>query len=250
MYSPLCHISIFWCFICMHTTESFRINQPARSILKAPGQISAQRDIHGSFLNFTLECIWRKWNVFPEVRDQDFFLIILKTFRLEEMTSAKQKAISILSAQTLAPELLIHLFQFFLGNSLFEWDLATSRELLSYPTQERGSNNWSLPNLQITYQWAKSLQAQRENFNYASDCLKSIKLGGRTKAALPFTAVCHYSCPSFYLEASPIAFWITKPVAEAPLVAQTVESVCNAGDPGSIPEMERSPGEGNGNLLQ
>lgn len=86
MYSPLCHISIFWCFICMHTTESFRINQPARSILKAPGQISTQRDTHGSSLNFTLECIWRKWNVFPAVRDQDFFLIVLKTFWLEEMT--------------------------------------------------------------------------------------------------------------------------------------------------------------------
>ena len=27
-------------------------------------------------------------------------------------------------------------------------------------------------------------------------------------------------------------------------------SVCNAGDPGSIPESGRSPGEGNGNLLQ
>ena len=145
MYSPLCHISIFWCFICMHTTESFRINQPARSILKAPVQISAQRDTHGSFQNCTLECIWRKWNVFPAVRDQDFFLIVLKTFRLEEMTSAKQTAISILSEQTLAPELLIHLFQFFLGNSLFEWDLASSWELLSYLTQERGSNNWSLP---------------------------------------------------------------------------------------------------------
>ena len=28
------------------------------------------------------------------------------------------------------------------------------------------------------------------------------------------------------------------------------ESACSAGDPGSIPEMERSPGEGNGNSLQ
>ena len=28
-----------------------------------------------------------------------------------------------------------------------------------------------------------------------------------------------------------------------------VESVCNAGDPGSIPESESSPGEGNGNPL-
>ena len=27
------------------------------------------------------------------------------------------------------------------------------------------------------------------------------------------------------------------------------ESACNAGDPGSIPWSERSPGEGNGNLL-
>ena len=28
------------------------------------------------------------------------------------------------------------------------------------------------------------------------------------------------------------------------------ESACNAGDPGSIPESGRSPGEGNGNPLQ
>ena len=28
------------------------------------------------------------------------------------------------------------------------------------------------------------------------------------------------------------------------------ESACNAGDLGSIPRSERSPGEGNGNLLQ
>ena len=28
------------------------------------------------------------------------------------------------------------------------------------------------------------------------------------------------------------------------------ESTCNAGDPGSIPRLGRSPGEGNGNSLQ
>ena len=28
------------------------------------------------------------------------------------------------------------------------------------------------------------------------------------------------------------------------------ESICNVGDPGSIPWLGRSPGEGNGNLLQ
>ena len=28
------------------------------------------------------------------------------------------------------------------------------------------------------------------------------------------------------------------------------ESACNAGDPGPIPELGRSPGEGNGNPLQ
>ena len=37
----------------------------------------------------------------------------------------------------------------------------------------------------------------------------------------------------------------------ASLVAQMVkQSACNAGDPGSIPGLERSPGEGNGNPLQ
>ena len=30
------------------------------------------------------------------------------------------------------------------------------------------------------------------------------------------------------------------------LVAQTEKSACNAGDPGSIPGLGRSPGEGNG----
>ena len=35
------------------------------------------------------------------------------------------------------------------------------------------------------------------------------------------------------------------------LVAQMVNtSACNAGDPGLIPGLERSPGEGNGNPLQ
>ena len=33
-------------------------------------------------------------------------------------------------------------------------------------------------------------------------------------------------------------------------MAQMVESACNAGDPGSIPGLGRSPGEGNGNPLQ
>ena len=35
----------------------------------------------------------------------------------------------------------------------------------------------------------------------------------------------------------------------AALVAQAVESVCDAGDPGSIPGSGRSPGVGNGNPL-
>ena len=32
--------------------------------------------------------------------------------------------------------------------------------------------------------------------------------------------------------------------------SEVKESACNAGDPGSIPGMGRSPGEGNGNPLQ
>ena len=37
----------------------------------------------------------------------------------------------------------------------------------------------------------------------------------------------------------------------ASLVAQTLKaSACNAGDPGSVPGLGRSPGEGNGNPLQ
>ena len=37
---------------------------------------------------------------------------------------------------------------------------------------------------------------------------------------------------------------------KASLVAQSVKSPCSAGDPGSIPESGRSPGEENGNPLQ
>ena len=36
---------------------------------------------------------------------------------------------------------------------------------------------------------------------------------------------------------------------KASLVAQSVKSACNAGDPGSIPGWGRSPGERNGNSL-
>ena len=37
---------------------------------------------------------------------------------------------------------------------------------------------------------------------------------------------------------------------EFPYSSVGKESACNAGDPGSIPGSERSPGEGNGNPLQ
>ena len=35
-----------------------------------------------------------------------------------------------------------------------------------------------------------------------------------------------------------------------PAGSESKEFTCNAGDPGSIPGLGRSPGEGNGNLLQ
>ena len=41
--------------------------------------------------------------------------------------------------------------------------------------------------------------------------------------------------------------WSLRPFS---LVAQRLVSACNAGDPGSIPGLGRSPGEGNGNPLQ
>ena len=41
-----------------------------------------------------------------------------------------------------------------------------------------------------------------------------------------------------------------KGIMTCSLVAQMVESACNAGDLGSIPGSGRSPGEGNGNPLQ
>ena len=34
------------------------------------------------------------------------------------------------------------------------------------------------------------------------------------------------------------------------MLAQLVESACNTGDPGSFPELGRSPGEVNANTLQ
>ena len=37
---------------------------------------------------------------------------------------------------------------------------------------------------------------------------------------------------------------------KSPCGSDSKESACNAGDPGSIPGLGRSPGEGNGNLLQ
>ena len=60
-------------------------------------------------------------------------------------------------------------------------------------------------------------------------------------------------------------YWLYKPAPSIPFMAavrekhdsichplgQTVKaSACNAGDPGSIPGLGRSPGEGNGNPLQ
>ena len=54
------------------------------------------------------------------------------------------------------------------------------------------------------------------------------------------------SCPSYHPCLVP-----TQTPYRASLVAQMVkESVCNAGDPGSIPGLGRPPGGGNGNPLQ
>ena len=48
----------------------------------------------------------------------------------------------------------------------------------------------------------------------------------------------------------PVQF-TTGHIFKASLVAQFgKQSVCNSGDPGSIPGLEESPGKGNGNLLQ
>ena len=43
---------------------------------------------------------------------------------------------------------------------------------------------------------------------------------------------------------------ITSPVLGFPRSSVDTESACSAGDPGSIPGWERSPGEGNDNQLQ
>ena len=40
------------------------------------------------------------------------------------------------------------------------------------------------------------------------------------------------------------------PLVDFPVSSAGKESTCNAGDPGSIPELGRSPGGGHGNPLQ
>ena len=56
-----------------------------------------------------------------------------------------------------------------------------------------------------------------------------------------------FFCIYFYFQPPPPRHPSTPP----PPVAQMVEEfTCNAGDPGSIPELGRFPGEGNGNPLQ
>ena len=66
--------------------------------------------------------------------------------------------------------------------------------------------------------------------------------------------VCMHACMCAYI---PLFFFFLSRIVNsmsllqgASLVAQLVESACNAGDLGSIPGEGRSPGEGNGNPLQ
>ena len=61
--------------------------------------------------------------------------------------------------------------------------------------------------------------------------------------------IVHFEMITFVMWVSSL-FWKTCIQPQASLVAQMVKkSACNAGDPGSIPGLGRSHGEGNGNLL-
>lgn len=70
----------------MDTTKSFRINQPARSMLKAQGRLGYPSS--ASQLLFRIsggsECISCS-------RDGEFLLIALEIFRLEEMLQQSQE---------------------------------------------------------------------------------------------------------------------------------------------------------------
>lgn len=124
--------------MCMHTAKSFRINQTARSMPKHRPRYLHRERVGISFLSFiiTLQCIWRTWNIFPAATDKEFFSVALKIFRLEEATSAKRRAINILHEQCITPKLLLPLFQCSLENSFYEWDFASSKEPLHYPTSK------------------------------------------------------------------------------------------------------------------
>ena len=58
-------------------------------------------------------------------------------------------------------------------------------------------------------------------------------------------AITYYLQLTFYCE-----IIIDSEESRVSLVAQMKESACNVGDPGSVPGLGRSPGEGNGNSLQ
>ena len=51
-------------------------------------------------------------------------------------------------------------------------------------------------------------------------------------------------------ELCPVSIWIMGWQTHFPGISDNKDFACNVGDPGSIPESERSPGEGNGNPLQ
>ena len=57
-------------------------------------------------------------------------------------------------------------------------------------------------------------------------------------------------CPSTLRAVLIMSFKLCKPQFPSPGGSDGEKSACSAGDPGSIPESERSPGEGNGNPLQ
>ena len=53
-------------------------------------------------------------------------------------------------------------------------------------------------------------------------------------------------CPSTLRAVLIMSFKLCKPQFPSPGGSDGEKSACSAGDPGSIPESERSPGEGNG----
>ena len=105
-------------------------------------------------------------------------------------------------------------------SSILAWKITWTEKPggLQFMKSQRVRHDWS--------KWSKQASKPIDGANK----LKYIKLLGASRIA--------GSC---------FTLWATR---EAPIGLESKVSACNAGDPGSIPELGRSSGEGNGNPVQ